>query len=77
MKKGDCPGANANITVHQRCQLVNGTIIEDTYRENDTSEVKVEELIEGYQEGIFLMNKGARYRFFIPWGTGLGEKRNR
>ncbi|OQY15598.1 MAG: hypothetical protein B6I32_06590 [Desulfobacterium sp. 4572_20] len=50
--EGDCPDANATITVHQRCQLVNGTIIEDTYRENVTSEVKVKELIEGYQEGI-------------------------
>ena len=33
--EGDCPNANANITVHQRCQLVNGTTIEDTYRENE------------------------------------------
>ena len=32
---GDNPDANANIKVHQRCQLVNGTIIEDTYRENE------------------------------------------
>lgn len=34
--EGDCPEANANVTVHQRCQLVNGTVIEDTYRENET-----------------------------------------
>ena len=25
-----------DITIHQRCQLVNGTFIEDTYRENGT-----------------------------------------
>ena len=61
------------ITVHQRCQLINGTIIEDTYRENETSEVKVKELIEGYQEGIQLMNKGARYKFFIPWELAWGK----
>ena len=71
--EGDCPDANALITVHQRCQLVNGTIIIDTYRENETAEVKVEELIEGYQEGIQLMNKGARYRFFIPWELAWGK----
>lgn len=71
--EGDCPDANAHITVHQRCQLVNGTIIEDTYRENESSEVKVEELIEGYQEGIQLMNKGARYKFFIPWELAWGK----
>lgn len=76
---GGKPASNANITVHQRCQLINGTILEDTYRENQPSEVRVEELIEGYQEGIQLMNKGARFRFFIPselaWGKkGTGNK---
>lgn len=70
---GNRPGANAIITVHQRCQLVNGTIIEDTYRENETSEVKMKELIEGYQEGIQLMKKGARYKFFIPWELAWGK----
>ena len=77
--EGDCPNEKANITVHQRCQLVNGTIIEDTYRENAPSEVKMEELIEGYREGVQLMKKGARYKLFLPselaWGkTGTGTK---
>lgn len=77
--EGNFPDAKAYITVHQRCQLVNGTIIEDTYRENEPSEVKMEELIEGYQEGIQLMQKGARFKFFIPyelaWGkNGTGTK---
>ncbi|RLE02604.1 MAG: peptidylprolyl isomerase, partial [Bacteroidetes bacterium] len=48
--------------VHQRCQLV-----------NETSEVKVKELIECYQEGIQLMKKGARYKFFIPWELAWGK----
>lgn len=77
--EGKCPDATATITVHQRCQLVNGTIIEDTYHENKTSEVNVKELIEGYREGIQLMKQGARYKFFIPaelaWGkNGSGSK---
>ena len=71
--EGEGPDGTAIITVHQRCQLVNGTIIEDTYRENETSEVKMEELIEGYQEGIQLMKKGARYKFFIPWELAWGK----
>lgn len=76
---GDKPDARANITVHQRCQLINGTLIIDTYKENTPTEAKIKELIEGYQEGIQLMKKGARYRFFIPselaWGkNGSGNK---
>jgi len=77
--KGEHPDSKAHITVNQRCQLINGTLIEDTYKENEPSEVKMEELIEGYQEGIMLMNKGARFKFFIPselaWGKqGSGSK---
>jgi FKBP-type peptidyl-prolyl cis-trans isomerase FkpA len=71
---GNCPPENAYITIHQRCQLVNGTIIEDTYRENKPSEVKMEELIEGYKEGILLMNKGARFKFYIPSELAWGKK---
>ena len=76
---GDKPDDKGIVTVHQRCLLVNGKIIEDTYKENKPSEVKMEELIEGYQEGIQLMKKNARYKFFIPselaWGkNGTGNK---
>ncbi len=77
--EGEHPYNNSIIIVHQRCQLVNGSIIEDTYKENEPSEVKMEELIEGYQEGVQLMKKGGRYKFFIPselaWGkNGTGSK---
>ena len=37
-------------------------------------EVKVDELIEGYRERIQLMNRGARYKFFIPWELAWGKK---
>ncbi len=71
---GERPDERAIITVHQRCQLVNGTIVEDTYRENKPSEVKLEELIEGYNEGVQLMGKGARFKFFIPSELAWGKK---
>ena len=77
--EGDSPNEDSYVIVHQRCTLINGTLLEDTYRENEPSEVHMKELIEGYQEGLMLMNKGARYKFFIPselaWGkNGTGNK---
>ena len=63
---GDCPGAKCSVEIHQRCTLINGTIIEDTYRENKTSKADIAELIEGYAEGLMLMNKGARFKLYIP-----------
>ena len=77
--EGEHPPEGCNVIVHQRCQLINGALLEDTYRENKPDEVKFDELIEGYREGILLMKKGARYKFFIPpelaWGKkGTGNK---
>ncbi|MFW5657307.1 MAG: FKBP-type peptidyl-prolyl cis-trans isomerase [Bacteroidota bacterium] len=71
---GPIPDNIAIVTVHQRCQLVNGNVIEDTYKENEPSEVPMKELIEGYQEGLMLMQKGARYKFFIPPDLAWGKK---
>jgi FKBP-type peptidyl-prolyl cis-trans isomerase FkpA len=77
--EGDQPCEENSITIHQRALLLNGTILIDTYRENESDEVNVNELIEGLQEGICMMSKGSRYKFWVPselaWGKkGTGNK---
>lgn len=76
---GDHPFNSCNVIIHQRCTLLNGKVIEDTYKENEPDEVPIDELIEGYREGLLLMKKGGKSRFFIPpelaWGKkGSGNK---
>ncbi len=73
------PSEISIITIHQRAKLLNGTILEDTYRKNEAEVVKLEELIEGLQEGIPLMPRGSRFKFWVPsdlaWGkNGTGNK---
>jgi FKBP-type peptidyl-prolyl cis-trans isomerase FkpA len=77
--QGKCPTINSEAVVHQRCMLLGGKVIEDTYKKNQPETCAVAELIEGYKEGLLLMQKGARYRFFVPpelaWGkTGTSNK---
>lgn len=62
------------VTIHQRALLLNGTILEDTYRENKADEVAVNELIEGLQEGLCMMSKGSRYKFWVPADLAWGKK---
>lgn len=78
-KSGDKPTIYDTIKMHQRALLLDGKILADTYRENKTEEVKVDELIEGLQEGLQMMSVGSRYRFWVPpdlaWGRkGTGNK---
>ena len=71
---GDFPFDDCNVIVHQRCTLLSGKVIEDTYKKNEPDEVPINELIEGYREGLLLMRKGGKSRFFIPPELGWGKK---
>lgn len=72
--EGEKPQTNSMVTIHQRALLLNGTILEDTYRENKADEVAVNELIEGLQEGLCMMSKGSRYKFWVPADLAWGKK---
>ncbi|WP_297088707.1 FKBP-type peptidyl-prolyl cis-trans isomerase [uncultured Draconibacterium sp.] len=76
---GTKPAIYDTVKIHQRALLLDGKILEDTYRQNQPDEVKIEELIEGLQEGLPMMSVGSRYKFWVPadlaWGRkGTGNK---
>ncbi|WP_321287854.1 FKBP-type peptidyl-prolyl cis-trans isomerase [uncultured Sunxiuqinia sp.] len=71
---GQKPSEFDTVLIHQRALLLNGTILEDTYRQNKPDDMKIEELIEGLQEGLLMMTKGSRYKFWIPSDLGWGRK---
>jgi len=71
---GMTPQAGDTVVVHQRAMLVNGTVLEDTYKKNEPSEVAFDELIEGYQEGLKLMKCGGRMKMFVHPDLGWGKK---
>ncbi|NQU55551.1 MAG: FKBP-type peptidyl-prolyl cis-trans isomerase [Bacteroidetes bacterium] len=68
------PGMLDTIKIHQRALLLDGKILADTYRENKTEEVKVDELIEGLQEGLQMMGVGSRYKFWVAADLAWGKK---
>jgi FKBP-type peptidyl-prolyl cis-trans isomerase len=76
IKKGDGiqPEENDLVTVHQRALLLNGKVLTDTYKKNETDQFKVSDALEGLKEGLLLMNEGSRYKFFIPPELAWGEK---
>ena len=83
MDEAKTPGARPTVedtvVVQQRISLVDGTVIEDTYKKPSPATFPMREAIEGYQEGLALMRTGDRVKFFIPadlaWGKrGAGKK---
>ncbi|MCH1918242.1 FKBP-type peptidyl-prolyl cis-trans isomerase [Shewanella sp. A3A] len=70
------PGEFDTVKIHQRILLADGSVIDDTYRKGLPEEFALAEGIEGLQEGLQLMSKGARYEFVIPPDLAWGRKGN-
>ncbi len=76
---GDVPSPKGSVTVHQRIKLIDGTVIDDTYKTNTTETFDLSDAIDGYFEGLMMMRSGSRYTFCIPsdlaWGNrGSGSR---
>ena len=72
--EGECPNEFSEIVMQQRVLLLNGTILEDSYKQNKAVEAKVSELLEGLCEGIQLMPVGSRFKFWLPPELAWGKK---
>ncbi len=71
---GPKPTIGDKVKIHQRALLLDGKILEDTYRRNCPEEAQLEELIEGLQEGLQMMSVGSRYKFWVPADLAWGKK---
>ncbi len=71
---GAIPDENSTVEMHHRILLLNGSVLADTYKSNTPVIEQFSELIEGVQEGLMLMNEGARYKFWVPSDLAWGRK---
>lgn len=76
---GSSPTPEDRVVVQQRISLVDGTVVDDTYKTPDPAIFSLAEAIEGYHEGLMGMKVGGRSRLFIPpdlaWGKrGAGSR---
>jgi FKBP-type peptidyl-prolyl cis-trans isomerase FklB len=71
---GQQPGPKDLVTLHYRASLINGTLFDSSYTEGKPVQVRVEEVMPGWQEGLQLMQEGAQWQLFIPANLGYGER---
>jgi FKBP-type peptidyl-prolyl cis-trans isomerase len=77
--KGPHPNETSIVTVHYRGTLENGTEFDSSYARNTPATFPLGQVIQGWTEGVQLMAKGAKYKFFVPpelayAGRGAGER---
>lgn len=71
---GSPPSFGAEVTVHYRGTLMNGTKFDSSYDRGQpfTFRVGTGEVIKGWDEAVAQMKKGEKRTLIIPWWLGYG-----
>ena len=71
---GNKPAKGNSVKVHYKGELLDGTVFDSSFKRNEPIEFSlgVGQVIPGWDEGIALLNKGAKATFIIPSDLAYG-----
>ena len=72
--EGQKPLATDEVTVHYKGTLTNGAQFDSSYDRGQPATFALNQVIPGWTEGLQQMSVGSKYRFFIPYSLGYGER---
>jgi len=72
--KGVKPLETDTVLVNYKGTLLNGKQFDSSYDRNEPLSLELNHVIPGWTEGMQLMTKGSKYRFFIPYQLAYGER---
>lgn len=72
--EGEKPAATNTVRVHYHGTFLDGKIFDSSVDRGQPAEFPVNGVIQGWIEGLQLMNTGSKWRLFVPSNLAYGEQ---
>lgn len=71
---GESPTADSKVKVHYKGTLIDGTVFDSSYERGKPATFGVSQVIKGWTEALQLMKVGGKWKLYIPYELGYGER---
>lgn len=62
------------VKIHYTGSLIDNSKFDSSYDRNEPAEMDLNRIIPGMKEGLLLMPVGSKFKFYIPYELGYGER---